>query len=459
MRALIKDRAVRSYAIYGTGDYGLNFYWQGAGFFLFFYLTNVAGLPSGAVGTLLFAVAVVEAAFDPFVGYFAERTHSRMGPYRPYMLWGALPLGLSFAGLFSLASLLEAPAHLWLVGVLLLAFRLLYGLVSIPYAALGARVTRDFDGRTRLAGIRMGMGFLGGLSISFLGGELQIHLPDQTAFLWLGLITALVATLAIYACSIGTTDQHKAREEARPRHTRPPLVLAARALWQNTPFLQVLLGLTLITIATTMVAQTMLYFFETNLGDRALGNRALQVMAAAPMITIPLWSLATLKIGKKQAWIVASVLGALGTFMLFHVSSISNGMALISVGVTVAGLSGYAVIYWAILPDTIEHGAVRSGIHSEALLIGVASSVQKISGGLAAFVLGLVLESVSYKPGEENSAEAMNAIKWIFTALPGICLLASALIMVGYSIDRTRHNRDLQALARKQHASPKGDIQ
>lgn len=434
---------------YSSGDFGLNLFWQGAGFYLFFYLTNVAGLESERVGLLLLIISVWEAIVDPLIGLIAERTRTRMGAYRPYLLAGSIPLGLSFAALFSLPDLFDTKGAdlFWPAAFMLLIFRTTYGLVSIPYAALGARVTTDFDGRTRLAGLRMYCGFLGGLAISYVGKELQQLLSDSAAFSLIGIFAGGLGIFVIIVSALMSKEQSHTNAPTASKPQQNSLKDGLKALSVNKPFRALLAGLALITIATTMIGQTMLYMFETVVLDRNPGNLGLLIMAGAPIITIPIWSTITLRAGKRDAWFLASAIAAIGALMTYILPSQNAFLMLFSVGVIVLGLSGFGVIYWAALPDTIEHGESKTGARPEALLIGVASAVQKLAIGFAAYLLGLLLDFAGHTPNQAASETTKQAIHMIFSGVPLVCLLLSIGVMAFYTIDRASHRKALKTIS------------
>src|SRR5882757_4628115 len=138
----------------GAGDFGFNLYWQTASLYLLFFYTDVLGLPAATAGTIYMAALIVDALLDPLMGLLADRTRTRFGRYRPYLLFGGIPLGLLFAAMFmgpaggDTASVIFAAAtHI--------AFRTFYAVISIPYSSLFARVTRDAQVRTNLNDFRM----------------------------------------------------------------------------------------------------------------------------------------------------------------------------------------------------------------------------------------------------------------------------------------------------------------
>ncbi|TNE60923.1 MAG: MFS transporter [Alphaproteobacteria bacterium] len=436
---------------YGSGDFALNLFWQGTGFYLFYFYTNVMGIQGTLVGTIFLLGSIWDAVSDPMMGYIAERTNTRWGSYRPYLLFGAIPLALSFLLLFLPVHFDGQAAQVAYLLAMLLLFRTCYTVVSIPYSALGARVTRDSDMRTRLAGVRMYCGFLGGIFISTFAKWLQENFPDSEAFSLMGAGAGVVSVLVLVVCFKLTRERHTSFDDI-PLPANAGDVL--RSVASNRPFLMLIGGIALVTVANTVVGQTMLYYFEYHLGDRNPGNTAIMIMMIAPMVTIPMWSAAALKFGKRNSWIAGSLIASLGLLLLYADESGSTTLALVEVSILTLGLSAYAVLFWSMLPDTIEYGEHQSAIRNESFLIGLASSFQKISIGLSAFALGLLLDYIGYDPAIKQSESTLEGIKAIFAIIPGSALMLSAAMILYYPISARLHGQIVAAIRSRAGESP-----
>ncbi|SDE47905.1 MFS transporter [Kordiimonas lacus] len=433
----------KSFLGYGTGDYALNLFWQSVGFYLFFFYTDVVGVPPEVVGTIFLIGMIWDAATDPVMGYLAERTTGRWGPYRPYLLFGAIPLGVSFALLFTPIHISDSFWQAAYILVTLLLFRTCYTVVSIPYSALSARVTRASNGRTRLAAIRMYCGFLGGVSITAFAKWLQQSKTDEVAFSLMGYSAAVVGIIVLIICFIST--RNTLQEDLPDRHPSAMRESLA-AILKNGPFLLLVGGIMLVTVATTIIGQSVLYFFESQVGDRGPGTTAIFIMSGAGLICIPFWAYVALKIGKRNAWLTGSVIASAGLALLYGGFGDNSVTALASMMVVTLGLSSFAVIFWSMLPDTIEYGEFKSMVQNESLLIGVASSFQKISIGLSAFALGLLLKYVGYQADAPLGAATADGIRHIFTVIPFVALMVSGLLIFFYPITAKLHGEIISAL-------------
>ena len=184
---------------YGIGDYAICLYWSGVGFYLLYFYTDVVGISPLMAGWIYALGIAWDAVTDPFMGYIAERTRTKMGSYRPYIYYGSIPLALSFV------LLLWVPPYegLFLFIFLLLVnliHRTCFTIVSVPYSSLTARITDDSDERTKLTTARMLFASLGTTTISFLGFPIVFLLgsgEEATGFLVLGLVAGLIAVIIL----------------------------------------------------------------------------------------------------------------------------------------------------------------------------------------------------------------------------------------------------------------------
>jgi len=433
---------------YASGDFALNLFWQGTSFFLLFYYTNIIGLPSKIAGLIIMIGGIWDAISDPLMGYLAERTQSRWGAYRPYLLLGAVPLALSFVLLFWVPNGLEGNALIAFVLVTLLFFRSCYTLVSIPYSTLGARVTDDSKERTKLMGARMMAGFLGGLVVTGLAAYFRGPTTDRTAFFLLGTACALISVGALLYC-FKTTEKAHRRPPGAPRAKNARQ--AVTTLLHNRAFILIFLAIIFVSVGNVFINSTVLYYFEDALGDKSAADFALIMMTATPLVTIPIWSFIALKIDKKNSWILGSFAIILGSIILYFDTSGSIPFAYGTYVVLNFGLSSFAVLFWSMLPDTIEYGEWQTGVRNESTIIGVVSSGQKISLALSAFILGHLLDVIGYQAHAAQSPETIEGLRTLIAGVSGGALAVSAILIAFYPINAQRHGEILAELEKRHH--------
>ena len=143
----------REKAGYGIGDFGFNLYWANISAFLLIFYTDVMGLAAAAVGTMMLVTKIVDAITDPLIGALADRTRTRWGRFRPYLLWGALPLAVTGVLTWTVPDLDQGGKLLWAYATFSLMM-LAYTVLSMPYSALSGVMTADSQQRTTLISFR-----------------------------------------------------------------------------------------------------------------------------------------------------------------------------------------------------------------------------------------------------------------------------------------------------------------
>ncbi|MCY1274809.1 Isoprimeverose transporter [compost metagenome] len=430
----------------GAGDFGVNLYWQIASLFLLFFYTEVLGLSAHIAGLIYMGALIWDAAVDPLIGAMADRTRTRLGRFRPYLLLGAAPLAIVFVLMFALPRgegtqlvLLTVASHF--------AFRTLYALVSVPYASLYARVTQDSEERATMAGIRMVFAILAAMAVS------AVTLPaaryfGADALAWAvvaGLFACLASTmLFIAALAAGADDA--ADDGHEPAAAKPGAGHLLASLLSNRPLL-IVLGITLMnSLASTFFSKNLLYYFKYVRNDPDFGGTALAMMAAVAALAAPLWAHVARSRSKRFALLAGTGFYALG-FVLWYLCNGAGYIGLLAILALIAvGASASAVCFWAMVPDTVEYGQWRSGIRSESLIIGTVIFAQKAALGIAAGILGLALSGIGFVPNSVQSAHTTDLLLLTMSLVPLLGTVGVLLLAWIYPIDPAMHRRLLDAL-------------
>lgn len=431
----------------GAGDFGVNVYWQIASLFVLFFYTEVLGLSAYAAGLIYMSALIWDAAVDPLIGAMADRTRTRLGRFRPYLLLGATPLGIAFVIMFALPRgdgiqlvLLTAASHF--------AFRTLFALVSVPYASLYARVTQDSEERATMSGIRMVFAILAAMAVSAATLPAARHFGGD-ALAW-ALVAGLFACLAsamlfIAALAAGADDAPDDQHEAAAAKAGASGLAAS--LLSNRPLL-IVLGITLMnSLASTFFSKNLLYYFKYVRNDPDFGGTALALMAAVAAVAAPLWAHVARSRSKRFALLIGTGFYAAG-FMLWYLFSGASYVGLMAILAVIAiGASASVVCFWAMVPDTVEYGQWRSGIRSESLIIGTVIFAQKAALGIAAGTLGLALSGIGFVPNSTQSAHTTYLLLLTMSLVPLLGTLGVLVLAWIYPIDPAMHRRLLKALS------------
>lgn len=456
MSQMIAPMTNRQIVGYGIGDFAMNIYWGGTSFFLLYWYTDVAGLPNEVAGFLFFVGSVWDAVTDPSMGLIAERTRTRWGRYRPYLLFGSVPLAASFV------LLLWVPPFtgMALTGTLIAAhmlFRTLYTVVGVPYSALSARLTHDSQERTRLAGFRMFAATTGGLAISVSAFPLVNWLGsgnEQQGFFGLGIIAGVLAVIAHVVCFVHTREpDNNAPGEEEPVVRLTDVVAMVRV---NRPFVLILLAILLFSSAYVLMGKNVLYFVKYGLGEHERQHLVALANGVAVLVLIPFWTLLAHRVGKRNCWLIATSIVCTGLLALF-LADITNLYQFIAHMLFImVGVSAFGVLFWSMLPDTVEYGEWKTGVRSEAIVFGFTTFAQKLSIGIAGWTLGALLSFTGYQSGAEQSAETINGLLFIMTIIPMALYLGAALLIWYYPLDKQLHERIVVEIAERKKAQLAG---
>ena len=430
---------------YGIGDIAICLYWSGVGLYLLYFYTDVVGISPSLAG-LIYGIGMFwDAITDPFMGYVAERTRTKWGVYRPYLLFGNVPLALSFVLLFWVPPF-EGTALFFFLLFANLLHRTCFTLVSVPFSSLTPRITSDSQERTNLTGFRMlgaqtGTNLMALLAfpiIFWVGGE-----NESTGFVVLACIAGLTA-LAIHAVTFITVKEPS--NDQGIERVGGSLTEAAKAIGKNRPFWLVFSATLIVGITTIFFGNNLIYYTKYALNLHEHQGTILFTSGIVAFLSIPIWWIISNNIGKKLTWLTSSsiTLIALIVFYFYEIETLIELLFLVAFIGFGSGAGG--ILFWSMLPDTIEYGEVHTGVRSESSLYGFMTFAQKGSIAFAIIILGIVLDFIGFQANEIQSESTIDNMKAIMTLIPCIGVALSLVIIYFYPIDAKMHKDLLRQL-------------
>ena len=426
-------------AAYGIGDYAICLYWSGVGLYLLYFYTDVVGITPLLAGWIYALGIAWDAITDPFMGYLAERTRTRMGSYRPYIFYGAIPLAFSFILLFWVPPYEGTKLFIFLL-LANLVHRTCFTIVSVPYSSLTARITDDSDERTKLTTARMLGASFGTLSVSALGFPIVLWfggVDEALGFIFLGMICGLTAVIVL---SITVKFVEERRFSFTPSQL-PSFSKVSKSVAENYPFWIVFGSILILGSTSIMFNNNLIYFVKYSLDLHAYQGLILGVSSGAALLAIPFWAFAALKIGKRNSWMAAMTILLIG-FLVFYFYPISSLVELLLLlGFIGIGNGATGVLFWSMLPDTIEYGEWKTGVRTESSLYGFMTFAQKGAIAFAALLLGMVLTQIGFEPNEIQSEQTLSGLKFVMTWIPLIGIFISFILVSFYPIDKSFHEK------------------
>ena len=434
---------------YGIGDIAICFYWSGVGLYLLYFYTDIVGISPYLAGWIYAMGIAWDAITDPFMGYLAERTVSKKGKYRPFIFFGTVPLALSFVLLFWIPPFTGFSLFFSLL-IINILHRTCFTIVSVPYSSLTPRLSSDSEERTKLTTARMIGASFGTLLMSSLGFPLINYFGqnnESVGILYLSGIAGFFAVIILYATYFSVRENSTQEEKI----AYPSLKKLILSVTKNYPFWIVFSSILILGSTTIMFNKNLIYYIKYALDLHDYQGLVLGLSGLSSFASIPFWSFISLKLGKRNTWQISMTL-LLFAFMLFYLYQINTLTELIFI-VCLIGLASGAggVLFWSMLPDTIEYGEWISGIRSESSLYGFMTFAQKSSIAVAALLLGILLTFIDFAPNEVQTTETLNGLKNIMSIIPALGIAFSILLMYFYPISSKYHKELLLKIEAKKN--------
>jgi glycoside/pentoside/hexuronide:cation symporter, GPH family len=436
---------------YGLADMGFALITSAMQFFLLFYYTDVAGINPAVAGLALMVGKLTwDALNDPLFGYWSDRTRSRFGRRRIYMLIGAVPLGIAAWIMFSIPKGLSGAAAFFAV---LLTFWLVdtfQTMTNVPYSALTPELTRDYSERASLTSIRMVFsvfGYILGAAITtILAGIFQgVGLNLQQAWSATGAVFGAIAMTTILVTALTV----KERPELAGEPSKLPAVKAVLTSFKNKPFIILMIAFILSSFSFTVLTALVPYFIQYQLNMKSQVSFVLFAMLLTIGIFLVPAKLVCDKINKGPAYALGLGIASLAIMTGFFFPHGATPLIYVVAIVAGIGFSTQWVCPWSMLPDVIEYDEKMTGERREGIYYGLWAFLTKFTGALGVAVSGWALDLFGYVPNAEQTVHALFGIRLFFAVVPAVVILFSLPFLIWYPITRKKHAALVQELAER----------
>ncbi|MBL7635477.1 glycoside-pentoside-hexuronide family transporter [Atlantibacter hermannii] len=410
---------------YGMGDAASHIVFDNVMLYMMFFYTDIFGIPAGFVGTMFLLARALDAISDPAMGLIADRTRSRWGKFRPWVLFGALPFGVVCVFAYSSPDLSMSGKMIY-AAVTYTLLTLMYTVVNIPYCALGGVITSDPEQRISLQSWRFVLATLGGmLSTVLMMPLVELIGGDDKALGFQGgiAVLAIVAFLMLAFCFFTT----KERVEAPPNTSTMREDL--RDILQNDQWRVVGLLTILNILAVCVRGGAMMYYVTWIMGDAALFSWFLGLYCVGNLIGSALAKpLTDWKCKVSVFWWTNAALAVLSVAMFFVPlqSTVVMFVFIFAIGVLHQLVTP---IQWVMMSDTVDYGEWRNGKRLTGISFAGTLFVLKLGLALGGALIGWMLAGGGYDASAHSQNNAtITIIIALFTIVPGICYLLSAII-------------------------------
>jgi len=430
---------------YGAGDAANNLAFTTATMFLLVYYTDVVGISAAAAGTLLLVVRVFDAFSDVFAGRIVDRSYSkRFGKFRPFIMFGSVPLLLLSAAAFSVPQIGQTGMLLYAY-LTYAALGLAYSLVNIPYGSLAGAMTQNAGERAKLASARtIGAAAVGaGLGI-FVAPMIVPGANLQVLFTTMTLCFVVIGT-ALYLFTAFT-----AREKVKRDVAHVSMRQSFATLKGNRPLLLLCLSSFLFLTGMLAMSTVQLYYLRDVLGSIALYPVLSLVQLGLTFGLAGFVPAIVRKFGKKQAYIGAASFMILGGLIVFFTPPAHVMLAFSGLIISLFGIMLVNMLVWALEADTVEYGEWKTGVRTEGITYALFSFTRKtgqaVGGALAAYGLAWG----GYAAGAAQQSEhALWGIRAATGLIPAAAAVLAIIVMLAYPLTDKRHAAIVSEIAER----------
>lgn len=440
---------------YGIGDIGFSITSTIIAVHFAIFLTDVVGLRPALAAVALFIGRTWDYINDPLVGHLSDRTRSRWGRRRPFLLFGFLPFAAAFALLWWKPPF---PSDVGLAAYYALAY-LLYDtcatLVYMPYFALTPELTLDYDERTSLTSYRMAFSIVGGLiaftlPLAFVG---SMRPENAERVLAMGVLFGLLSALPLLVVFFSTRERPEFEAQTQPR-----LKESLHAALRNRPFM-FSVGIFLLTWVTMDIVQALLLFFlKYRMHLEAESDAIMGAIFVTALVALPLWEWGSRRWDKRIAYAAGVAFWAAVQIVLVVIRPewgfpVVLGLAMLA-GV---GVAAAHILPWAMIPDAVEWDEWATGQRHEGMFYSLVTLMQKVASSIAVPLVLLALDLSGYVPNAaEQSLRVQRAIQFLMGPVPAVLLCGGIVFALSYPLSRRQHAEVRAALAARRAAGQQG---
>ncbi len=441
---------------WGVGAFGsLGMLWL-VNVFLMFFLINHLGMNPALAGIILFITRIYDVVSDPVIGHLSDRTRSRWGKRRPWMFAGAFVSGISAILAFNVPAFASGNTVAVYELVVLLAYFTGFTFFYVPFMAMPAEMTDDYDERTSIMSYRVAYSFAAGIIIAAGMPALIAYLGGDRAAYEIGaMVAGVLIGISMLLTVIFTSGAREVKPVARQQYSVREYFAS---LLRNRPFLS-LAALKFIVFLSSGINGSASLFFMTYVAQRGeMGQAFLTFMSnVAGLCVLPLWTKLSYGRDKRWFWLVAmlgtAVLQLSWAFASPNESDLVFGLRAFLIG---AFGAGGLVMGFSMLPDTIEYDRLTTGLDRAGMYTGLLGFIEKNAAAFGPLVIGFMFASMGVVKGAGGSVQqpdsAVAAILAAKAWIPAGLLLIGAVLLLTYRLSAERL-AELRAQARATSAA------
>jgi glycoside/pentoside/hexuronide:cation symporter, GPH family len=435
---------------YGGGGFASNSIFTAVNTFLLVFYTDVVGIAPAVAGAILLGARFWDAVNDPIMGMIVDRTKTRWGKFRPYLLFGAIPFGFFAVLTFSSPAFLGDTGRIVYAAITYVLLGMVYTAVNTPFGALTSAMTQDPTERTNISAVRVFMGILGALLVSTLIPTLVPILGGgDTArgyALTMGIFSVLGATLLL-----GTFSKVKERVKDAKVTGKVGFKDFFTVIRKNDQLLLLSVVFLVLFTNNTIVASVGVFFFTHVLGDVTLFSLYNLANFLPLLIGIPIMTILAARVGKKKSMVIGLVISLVAPISILLFTG--NFAVLITFRIIASiGASAGVAIVWGLVPDTVEYGQWKTGVRAEGATYSIVGLFFKLGTALGGIIPGFVLQFAGYQANALQTERSLGAIIGLYSWFPIVVTTLGIVCLLFYRLNEEYYDKILIELKERSQA-------
>jgi glycoside/pentoside/hexuronide:cation symporter, GPH family len=425
--------SIREKIGYGLGDTASRFVWDMVGFWMLIFYTDTFGISAAAAGTIMLIARVWDAISDPLMGVIADRTNTRWGKFRPYILWMAIPYSVLAVLAFSTPNLGQTGKVIY-AGVTYFLLMTAYTAINLPYSSLGAVMTSDSYERAGLNSYRFVFAFTGQFIITGSALYLAAYFGkgNMTQGYQYTMILFGVISFILFMVTFKTTRERVAPPPSQQNNLKEDL----KNLFKNRPWVILFFVGIISFIMFALQNLSIAYYFKYYVGQAQSVQLFNVIGTVALILGIPFSKPLAKRFGKRNVFMASSLISGL-FFVLLYIPGSENMYAVYILNSLAKFTYAPAVpLLWTMLADTADYSEWKYHRRATGLVFSASTFAQKAGWGIGGALAGWLLVLFQFVPNVEQSDTFFAGIKLMISVIPGILYMSCAILLYFYAIDK-----------------------
>lgn len=420
---------------YGLGDAASSMFWKLFSMYLMFFYTDIFGISAAVVGTMFLVTRIWDAAFDPVVGIIADRTQSRWGKFRPYLLWGAIPFGIAGILTFSTPSF-GTTGKIIYAYITYSIMMMLYSLVNVPYASLLGVMSADGKERTILSSFRMVFAFAGSILALALVNPLVVlfggNSPGHEQLAWqLAIVVFAIIVVILFYFTFAWT-----KERVQPiKAEKASLKSDIKDLLGNRPW-WILLGSGIAALIFNSIRDgAAIYYFKYFVQRQGLVSLYLVLGQAFNIVGIVFVTPLANRFGKKRIYLYAMVTATVLSIAFYWLDAESIVLIIVMQCIISICAGSIFPLLWSMYADIADYSEYKTGRRATGLIFSSSSMSQKFGWTLGGALTGWLLAIYGFKANVVQTEEVQSGIRMMLSIFPAVGTLLSVFFIYLYPLN------------------------